>query len=428
MRLIAAVVVLVLTAGCSQQSAQSPTPNVSPSARPSVTTVASPSPSPPLASPTAATVTAGSFKLTRVASGLKSPVFITGAGDGSGRLFIVEQPGRILVMKNGQVLPTPFLDIRSKIAFGGERGLLGLAFHPDFALNGVFVVDYTRSTGHVGDTIIARYRAVPGSDVADPSSAQILLTISQPQANHNGGMVTFGPDRYLYIGMGDGGNGGDVGAGHAPQGNGQSVTTLLGKLLRVDVGATGGYSIPPTNPKISSSALGAIWAYGLRNPWRFSFDRATGALYIADVGQDAWEEVDVRAPEDRGGENYGWPVFEGTHTYRAGVRLTGDVKPVAQYDHSSGDCSVSGGYVYRGQKIPSMFGFYVFGDYCSGRVRTLVNFQGHWRMSVLLDTSYLISSFGQDDAGELYLVSLGGQVYRFDPSRGISGPIVRPVT
>ena len=413
---IAIVIALVLIAGCSQQSAQIPTPSLSPSASPSATTVASPSPSPPLASPTAATVKAGSFKLTRVASGLKSPVFVTGAGDGSGRLFIVEQPGRILVMKNGQVLPTPFLDIRSKVAFGGERGLLGLAFHPDFALNGVFVVDYTRSTGHVGDTVIARYKAVPGSDVADPSSAQVLLTISQPQANHNGGMVTFGPDRYLYIGMGDGGAGGDEGAGHAPQGNGQSVTTLLGKLLRIDVGASGGYSIPSTNPKISSSARREIWAYGLRNPWRFSFDRATGALYIADVGQDAWEEVDVRAPGDKGGENYGWPVFEGTHTYRGGVRLTGDVKPVAQYAHSSGDCSVSGGYVYRGQKVPSMFGFYVFGDYCSGRVRTLVNFQGHWRMSVLLDTSYLISSFGQDEAGELYLVSLGGQVYRFDPA------------
>jgi glucose/arabinose dehydrogenase len=263
--------------------------------------------------------------------------------------------------------------------------------------------------------VIARYKVVPGSDVADASSAQVLLTITQPQANHNGGMVTFGPDRYLYIGMGDGGAGGDEGAGHAPQGNGQSVTTLLAKVLRIEVGATGGYAIPPTNPNISANARREIWAYGLRNPWRFSFDRATGALYIADVGQGEWEEVDVRPPGDMGGENYGWPVYEGTHTFRGGT-LKGDVKPVTQYAHLGGDCSVSGGYVYRGQKIPSMFGFYFYGDYCSGRVRTLVNFQGQWRSSVLLDTRYLISSFGQDDAGELYLVNLGGEIYRFDPA------------
>jgi glucose/arabinose dehydrogenase len=415
MRLIAGLAVLTLAAGCAQQTAQGPKPSPSSEASPSATQAATPSASPPLPSPTAATVTKGSFKLTRVAAGLKSPVYVTAAGDGSGRLFIVEQPGRILVMKDGQVLPRPFLDIHSLVAFGGERGLLGLAFHPDFGLNGVFVVDYTRSSGHVGDTVIARYKAVPGSDVADPTSAQVLMVISQPQSNHNGGMVTFGPDRYLYIGMGDGGAGGDVGAGHAPQGNGQSLTTLLGKLLRIDVGATGSYAIPPTNPRISSTARREIWAYGLRNPWRFSFDRATGALYIGDVGQNAWEEIDVRPSPSKGGENYGWPVLEGTHTYRGG-RLTGDVKPVTQYSHSGGDCSVSGGYVYRGQKIPSMFGFYLFGDYCSGLVRTLVNFQGQWRTSVLLDTPYFISSFGQDEAGELYLVNLGGEVYRFDPA------------
>jgi len=415
MKHLAGLVALVLLAGCAQQTAQSPGPSPSSSPITSPSAAISPTPSPPLPSPTAATVKPGSFKLTRIASGLKSPVFATGAGDGSQRLLIVEQPGRILVMKNGKVLPTPFLDIRSKVVFGGERGLLGLAFHPDFGTNGVFVVDYTRSTGHIGDTVIARYKAVPGSDVADASSAQVLLTITQPQANHNGGMVTFGPDRYLYIGMGDGGAGGDEGAGHAPQGNGQSVTTLLAKVLRIEVGATGGYAIPPTNPNISANARREIWAYGLRNPWRFSFDRATGALYIADVGQGDWEEVDVRPPGDMGGENYGWPVYEGTHTFRGGT-LKGDVKPVTQYAHLGGDCSVSGGYVYRGQKIPSMFGFYFYGDYCSGRIRTLVNFQGRWRSSVLLDTTYLISSFGQDDEGELYLVNLQGEIYRFDPT------------
>jgi glucose/arabinose dehydrogenase len=415
MRLLGWLVLLTLAAGCAPQTAQQPPPSAAPVASQGPTQAVSPSPSAPVPSPTAATVQQGTFKLTQVASGLKSPVNVTAAGDGSGRLFIVEQPGRILVMKNGQVLPRPFLDIRSLVAYGGERGLLGLAFHPDFGLNGVFVVDYTRSSGHVGDTVIARYKAVPGSDVADPTSAQVLMVISQPQANHNGGMVTFGPDRYLYIGMGDGGAAGDQGPGHAPQGNGQSLTALLGKLLRIDVGASGSYAIPPSNPRLSSTARREIWAYGLRNPWRFSFDRATGALYIGDVGQNAWEEIDVRPASSTGGENYGWPVFEGTHVYRGG-RLSGDVKPVTQYGHSGGDCSVSGGYVYRGQKIPSMFGFYVFGDYCSGRVRTLVNFQGQWRTSVLLDTSYLISSFGQDEAGELYLMNLGGQVYRFDPA------------
>ena len=413
MRLIAGLALVLLAVGCAEQTAKEPSPSPSPMSSPSQ--AASPTTSPPLPSPTSATVSKGSFKLTRVASGLHSPVYVTSAGDGSARLFIVEQPGRILVMKNGRVLPAPFLDIRSLVVSGGERGLLGLAFHPDFGVNGVFVVDYTRSSGHVGDTVIARYKAVPGSDVADPTSAQVLMVISQPQTNHNGGMVTFGPDRYLYIGMGDGGAAGDMGPGHAPQGNGQSLTTPLGKLLRIDVGATGSYRIPPTNPRITSTARREIWAYGLRNPWRFSFDRATGALYIGDVGQNAWEEIDVRPPSSKGGENYGWPVFEGTHMYRGG-RLSGDIKPVTQYAHSSGDCSVSGGYVYRGQKIPSMFGFYLYGDYCSGRVRTLVNFQGRWRTSVLLDTTYLISSFGEDEAGELYLVNLGGEVYRFDPA------------
>jgi len=331
-------------------------------------------------------------------------------------MFIVEQAGRILVMKDGRVLPTPFLDIRSLVVAGGERGLLSVAFHPDFATNGVFVVDYTRSTGHVGDTVIARYKAVPGFDVADRSSGQALRTITQPQSNHNGGLVSFGPDGYLYIGMGDGGNAGDIGTGHAPQGNGQSLTTLLGKILRIEVQATGPYTVPVGNPNLGSGTRHEIWAYGVRNPWRFSFDRATRDLYIGDVGQNAWEEVDFRASSSKGGENYGWPVFEGSHVYRSGVRLTGDVKPVAEYSHAGGSCSVTGGYVYRGSKIPSMFGFYVFADYCSGVWRTLVLFRGHWTMATLMDTAFLVSSFGEDESGELYLVNLGGAVYRFDPA------------
>jgi glucose/arabinose dehydrogenase len=413
MRRVACVVALVLAVGCTgqQNTAQSPAPSSSPS--PSTALSPSPSPSPP-PSPTSATVAAGSFKLTAIASGLASPVYVTSAGDGSGRLFIVEQAGRILVMKDGRVLPTPFLDIRSLVVAGGERGLLSVAFHPDFESNGVFVVNYTRSGGHVGDTVIARYRVSPASaDVADRSSGQALLTIYQPQSNHNGGLVMFGPDGFLYIGMGDGGAGGDLGAAHAPQGNGQSLTTLLGKLLRIAVFSTGSYAAPATNPNIRTGALREIWSYGLRNPWRFSFDRLTSDLYIGDVGQNAWEEVDFRPASSKGGENYGWPRFEGNHIYRSGVSVSGDVKPVAEYPHA-GECSVTGGYVYRGQRVPSMYGFYVFGDYCSGKIRTLINFRGRWTMSTLVDTSLLISSFGEDEAGELYVVNLGGSVYRFD--------------
>ena len=406
---------IALTACASQEQARV-SPSGSPgSPRPAASVSPSSTPSPsPIPSPTAASVRRGSFTLTRIAHGLDEPVYVTGAGDGSGRLFVVEQPGRIRVIKGGRLLARPFLDIRSLVTAGSERGLLSVAFHPDFATNGVFVVDYTRSYGHVGDTVIARYHAAPGSDVADARSGQTLLTIYQPQANHNGGLVKFGPDGHLYVGMGDGGGGGDTGAGHAPQGNGQSLSTLLGKILRIDVGATGPYTIPADNPK-PGGGRPEIWAYGLRNPWRFSFDAATHDLYIADVGQNSWEEVDFQAAASRGGENYGWPVFEATHRYRAGARLTGDVKPVAEYSHAGGNCSVTGGYVYRGQRVPSMYGFYVFADYCSGVVRTLVRFEGHWRMSTLIDTVFQVSSLGEDDAGELYLVNRTGAVYRFDP-------------
>lgn len=351
---------------------------------------------------------------------MSSPDYVTGAGDGSGRLFIVEQVGRIRVVKNGVMLARPFLDIRSLVASGGERGLLSVAFHPDFKTNGVFVVDYTRSSNiaaNVGDTVIARYRVTPPtSDVADRASGQTFMSIDQPQANHNGGLVKFGPDRMLYIGMGDGGNGGDSGPGHAPQGNGQSLTTVLGKILRVEVDATGRYKIPADNPNLGSLAKPEIWAYGLRNPWRFSFDRATGDLWIADVGQNAWEEVDFQPSASKGGINYGWPVWEATHPYRGGATAGPDTKPIAEYSHAGGRCSVTGGYVYRGTKIPALAGFYVFGDYCSGGLSTIVRFQGKWRLSLLRDTPYAISSFGEDDAGELYLVDHNGAVYRFDPA------------
>jgi glucose/arabinose dehydrogenase len=373
-----------------------------------------------LATPTSATADNKAFKFTKVAGGLQSPVYLTGAGDGSGRIFIVEQVGLIRVMKDGRLLPTPFLDIRSLVISGGERGLLSVAFLPDFKTSGAFVVDYTRSAANpanVGDTVIARYKANPATaDVADRASGQTLLTIKQPQANHNGGLVKFGPDGYLYIGMGDGGAAGDTGSGHAPEGNGQSLTTLLGKILRIDVGATGPYTIPASNPNLGVGTRREIWAYGVRNPWRFSFDRATGDLYIGDVGQNAWEEIDLQPANAKGGANYGWPSWEGNHRYRSGPAKPGDTKPIAEYPHGSGVCAVTGGYVYRGTKIPALSGFYIFGDYCTGQLWTLVKYRGTWRRSVLRDTPYLISSFGEDDAGELYVIDLNGSAYRFDPA------------
>jgi glucose/arabinose dehydrogenase len=384
-------------------------------ATPAPTTAATPTP----ATPSGPTPDRSSFKFTRIAAGLQSPVYVTGAGDGSGRLFIVEPIGRIRILQNGALLPAPFLDIRSLVVSGGERGLLSVAFHPQFKTNGVFVVDYTRASStpsEVGDTVIERFTAPPGANVATPATGQSLLVINQPQANHNGGLVKFGPDGFLYIGMGDGGSSGDSGSGHAPQGNGQSLTTLLGKLLRIDVGASGPYTIPPGNPNLGAGARREIWAYGLRNPWRFSFDRATQDLYIGDVGQDAWEEIDFRPATFGGGANYGWPLWEATHRYRSGPAPGGDTKPVAEYSHAGGQCSVTGGYVYRGAKIPALTGFYFFGDYCAGRIWALIKLGGHWNMTLVRDTSYQISSFGEDDSGELYLVDLSGAVYRFDPA------------
>jgi glucose/arabinose dehydrogenase len=406
------VAVLVLATGCaSQNSAARATPK-----SPRVSPSASPTPSP--IAPTTTSPDKDSFKLTLVTAGLQSPVYATYAPDGSDRLFIVEQTGRIRVLKNGQLLAAPFLDIQSLVVSGGERGLLSVAFHPDFASTGVFVVNYTRASSNaadVGDTVIARYRVTPpGADVANPSTGQILLTIDQPQPNHNGGLAVFGPDGMLYVGMGDGGGGGDLGAGHAPEGNGQSLTTLLGKMLRIQVGRTGPYSVPSDNPNLGAGTRREIWAYGLRNPWRFSFDRATNDMYIGDVGQNAWEEIDFQPAAGVGGANYGWPVWEGSHAYRGG-QLVADIKPVADYSHAGGNCSVTGGYVYRGSRIPSLQGFYFYGDYCSGRLWSLVQLGGQWHASLILDTGFLISSFGEDQTGELYIVDLRGSVYRFDP-------------
>jgi glucose/arabinose dehydrogenase len=337
--------------------------------------------------------------------GLLRPVAIVDPADGSGRLFIVEQPGDIRIYQDGRLLPEPFLDIRQRVGSrGNEQGLLGLAFHPAYAQSGLFYVNYTDLNG---DTVIARF-SVSSQDAnrADAGSEQQLLFIRQPYPNHNGGSVVFGPDGYLYLGLGDGGSGGD------PQGNGQSLSTLLGKILRIDIDNGNPYAIPTGNP-FSSPQAAEIWAYGLRNPWRFSFDRLTGDLYVADVGQDAWEEVDFLPAGSPLGANFGWNFREGMHPY-AGTPPSDSVliDPVAEYDHGQG-CSVTGGYVYRGEELPAWKGVYLYGDFCSGKIWGLLrDASGAWQNRLLFESGLNISSFGEDAAGELYLTDLNGAVYR----------------
>lgn len=343
-----------------------------------------------------------------VADGFTRPLFITHAGDASGRLFVVGQNGEIWVIENGVTLAEPFLDIQDQVgASGNEQGLLGLAFHPDFETNGLFYIDYTDLNG---DTAVARFSVSANPNVADASSEAQLLLVSQPYPNHNGGHLEFGSDGFLYIGLGDGGSGGD------PRGNGQSLVTLLGKILRIDVNSGSPYAIPADNPFANGGGLGEIWAYGLRNPWRFSFDAATGDLYIGDVGQGQWEEIDFWPADGGGGANFGWNIFEGTHPYEgappAGANL---IPPVAEYAHGSG-CSVTGGYVYRGALMPEWQGIYFYGDFCSGEVFGLLRHpDGSWESRLLFSTSFLITSFGLDQSGDLYLVDRSGGVYQLQP-------------
>ncbi len=356
------------------------------------------------------------YQLVQVASGFSRPLYVTHAGDGSGRLFVVEQSGKIRIIDGGIVLDTPFLDVSSLIsrdALGSgytERGLLGLAFHPNYAQNGLFLVDYTDLNGN---TVLARYQ-VSASDPnqADPSSAQQLLAVQQPFANHNGGDVAFGPDGYLYVSLGDGGSGGD------PQGNGQNPNTLLGSILRLDVDASNGYGIPADNPFVgSNTARPEIWAWGVRNVWRYSFDRQTGDLYLADVGQDKWEEVDFQLASSSGGENYGWNAYEGTHVYSGQPPASDVVMPVLEYDHGNGRCSITGGYVYRGNQIPALQGYYLYGDWCTGTIWVVQPSDAStWQPVVSLESGRQISSFGEDEAGELYVVDYAGTVLRFAPS------------
>jgi len=354
-------------------------------------------------------------------SRVTNPVHITHAEDGSHRLFIVEQGGRIRIIKDQALVGNSFLDITNRVSCCGERGLLGLAFPPQYANKGHF---YVNSTDASGNTVVARYHVTTNPDVADPNSEEIILSIAQPFANHNGGHLAFGPDGYLYIGMGDGGSRGD------PLNNGQSLNTLLGKILRIDVeSGTQPYAIPPTNPFVSMPAYRSeIWAFGLRNPWKFSFDRQTGDLYIGDVGQNTYEEINVQSVSSSGGENYGWKVMEGVHCYNASsCDQSGLTFPVVEYDHSQG-CSVTGGVVYRGQQFPRLDSMYLYGDFCSGRIWGLIVLNGYQGSSQLLDSPLTISTFGEDEAGEVYVADYGsGTIYRVtDAAPPKEGPPTNP--
>jgi uncharacterized protein (TIGR03437 family) len=314
-------------------------------------------------------------------------------------------------LKNGTLLPTPFLDIRTKTRVDSERGLLGLAFPPGLAQKQRFYVDYTDVNG---DTIIAQYRMSANPDVADSGSETVLMKIAQPFPNHNGGQVRFGPDGYLYIAMGDGGSAYD------PMGNGQNPGVLLGKLLRIDVeSAPGQVRIPPDNPFVNTpGARGEIWAYGLRNPWRFSFDRATRDLWIADVGQDSYEEIDYQLASSHGGENYGWVVMEGMYCVKPGCSTEGLTLPVAEYAHGAGDCSVIGGFLYRGSLSPGLRGIYFYGDLCTGRIWGLERHGTAWNSSLLLSSGFSITTFGEDEAGEIYAGNAAnGTIHRIEGSR-----------
>jgi glucose/arabinose dehydrogenase len=343
-----------------------------------------------------------------IVTGMDSPVGLTHAGDGSGRLFIVQQDGRIRIVRNGVLLEEAFLDITDRVGRNGnEQGLLGLAFHPRYTENRFFYVNYTDD---YGDTIIARFRASDDNpDRARPASELVLLKINQPYPNHNGGEVAFGPDGYLYLGLGDGGSGGD------PQNNGQNLDSRLGKILRIDVDSAEPYAIPPDNPYANGGGRPEIWAAGLRNPWRFSFDRLTGDLYIADVGQNQWEEINFLPAGSPGGANFGWRFFEADMPYEgrppAGLEV---IAPVASYDHSQG-CSVTGGFVYRGTALQEWPGVYLYGDFCTGLVWGIRPAPGgEWVRGLLFETGANITSFGEDEAGEIYLLDRGGTIYRLE--------------
>ena len=360
------------------------------------------------------------ISLVPVVAGLDTPVAITHAGDLSGRLFVTLQAGRVVIVEEGAVRPEPFLDIRNIVLAGGERGLLSVAFHPAYGSNGRFFVNYTAAGS--GDTVIAEYR-VSSADPnrADPASRREILRIAQPFSNHNGGQLQFGPDGYLYIGMGDGGSGGD------PGDRAQNLSTLLGKMLRIDIDGALPYAIPSDNPFVSTpGARPEIWALGLRNPWRFSFDRVTGELFIADVGQSAREEVNHQPASSGGGENYGWRRMEGTLCFNpsSGCNDGSLTLPILEYGRELG-CSITGGYRYRGWVHPSLRGVYFYGDFCSGRIWGAESDGQAWSSEVLLSTARTITTFGEDEAGEVYVTGFDGTLYRIEAESGARRRAVR---
>ncbi len=349
-------------------------------------------------------------RLEPLLTGLNRPLLLTYAPDDSGRLFVVEQGGKIYAYAGGAT--RLFMDVTSLLTWdvnsGGytERGLLGLAFHPDFAANQLFYINYTDRNGA---TVVAEYRAQ--GDGVDMASARKLLTIPQPFPNHNGGHLAFGRDGYLYISVGDGG------AANDPLQAGQNIETLLGKILRIDVNAVP-YAIPPDNPFVGRAGMDEIWAYGLRNVWRFSFDRLTDDMYLADVGQNKYEEINFQ-PAGVGGLNYGWNGYEASHVFNARAVAADAVMPIAEYAHSrENGCSVTGGYVYRGQAIPDLYGVYLYSDYCSGRVwYAYRDAAGVWQSGVFFEAGFQVSSFGEDADGELYLIDYRGRVLKLVPSK-----------
>ncbi|MBI3659100.1 PQQ-dependent sugar dehydrogenase [Candidatus Acetothermia bacterium] len=346
--------------------------------------------------------------LTKRFTGFSQPVFVTHPGDQSGRLFVVEQGGTIRLIKNGNLLSTPFLNITDKVLSGSERGLLSVAFPPSYSSKKHFYVYYTDQNG---DLIISRFGLTANPDVANPNSEEILLTINhRANSNHNGGQLAFSPnDGFLYIGTGDGGGGGD------PDGNGQNADSLLGKILRIDVeSGVNPYAIPASNPFVGRMGYRSeIWALGVRNPWRYAFDHQTGDLYIGDVGQNSFEEIDVQSASSTGGENYGWNIMEGLHCFNTNTcNQAGLTLPVAEYDHSDGDCAVTGGRVYRGQAFPTFSGIYFFADFCTGKIFGLRKNGTTWEQTMLRDSPYNISTFGEDEDGNLYVVDYSaGNIY-----------------
>jgi glucose/arabinose dehydrogenase len=418
----AAIVVAVVLAGCAGTSSATPTGESTASVTAPPTPTAQPSlgSSSSAASPGSGSIGPTGLGLKLVTGGLDAPLDIVDPGDASGRLFIVEQGGLIRIVKDGKLVAKPFLDIHDRVSCCDERGLLGLAFAPQYgSSDDRFFLDYTDVNG---DTAIASASVGPDPDVADPTSLKVLLSIAQPFPNHNGGDIVFGRDGDLYIGMGDGGSGGD------PQGNGQSLDTLLGKLLRIDVisppPSGKAYVVPSTNPFVGrAGAKPEIWSYGLRNPWRFSFDSKTGDLWIGDVGQDRFEEVDRATKESGGGRgaDFGWNIMEASHCYPDGDSCdkTGLVLPITEYDHSLGDCAVVGGYVYRGTSFQALDGLYLFGDDCSGYIRAVeADGPPTQAPALLLMSGRTISAFGEDAAGELYLTDLtSGELYEVTAGR-----------